>query len=166
VITCKKCGVEKEEAEFRLNATGRGLRLDCKQCERENQRRRYAANPEKYSAVARQWSKNNPEKRNATKRAWYKVNSDKHKAYQRKGMYGIVDSEVRKLLETQNNSCSICEKIFIPGNRQTSFHVDHDHATGKVRGLLCGKCNSALGFLDDSFSLCIRAADYIRRISY
>lgn len=58
----------------------------------------------------------------------------------------------------QNQSCKICLKKFKPG---ISAHVDHNHETGAVRGLLCLNCNTGIGKLEDSAVTCIAAAVYL-----
>jgi len=64
--------------------------------------------------------------------------------------YGITEEQYQAMLEAQGNACAICGSTEWPGARPGSPCVDHDHATGKVRGLLCGHCNSGLGhFRDD-----------------
>jgi hypothetical protein len=157
---CIKCGVPKELSEFRVD---RGyVRSECRECAALIRREWYAKNPEPCKAAARKWSKNNPEKRNESKRQRYHNNKQKHKNYVLKRSYGIPLSEFNRLVELQNGCCAICGG---PPRSKPSFCVDHDHVTGKVRGLLCSPCNSALGFLNDDFSLTIRAADYLRRTS-
>ena len=62
----------------------------------------------------------------------------------------------KKMLEEQGNKCLACDE----------FHdlvVDHDHATGKIRGLLCKKCNTGLGHFRDNPEALERAAEYLRR---
>lgn len=77
-----------------------------------------------------------------------------------KKLYGITHESYEKLLEQQGGVCAICETSN-PGGRSEHFHVDHNHATGAVRGLLCSACNMALGgFRDDPFVL-RKAADYV-----
>lgn len=74
-----------------------------------------------------------------------------------KRFYGITLAEYEALAEAQGWRCAIC--------RQTSertLHVDHDHRTGQVRGLLCGTCNRGMGMLGDDAALLQRAADYVR----
>lgn len=63
-------------------------------------------------------------------------------------------------LEQQNNSCAIC-KIDIK-NYSHSFHVDHDHVTGGIRGLLCSECNLALGKFEDSIEILSNAINYLK----
>jgi hypothetical protein len=53
---------------------------------------------------------------------------------------GVTDAEYARLLEAQGGHCALCPNT--PKTRR--LHVDHDHATGKVRGLLCHRCNRAL----------------------
>ncbi len=72
--------------------------------------------------------------------------------------YGMNESDVVQMLYKQNNQCVICSI-----NIQTGYHIDHCHTTRKVRGLLCQKCNQAIGLLKESESLFFKAADYIRK---
>lgn len=60
--------------------------------------------------------------------------------------YGITVEEYDQMVENQNGVCAICEKPCASGRR---LAVDHDHVTGKVRGLLCGACNRIIGHLDN-----------------
>lgn len=70
--------------------------------------------------------------------------------------YGIGVADVERTLEARDGVCLICEK-------RGPEHVDHDHETGKVRGILCFNCNQGLGnFRDDVRSL-IRAVGYLMR---
>ena len=72
--------------------------------------------------------------------------------------YGMTHAEYVELTIAQDGLCAICHQE--PGAR--GFHVDHDHATGKVRGLLCHGCNTALGLLQDNPHLLARAATYLK----
>ena len=68
-----------------------------------------------------------------------------------KRAYGITPEQYDELLEKQNGKCACCGADK-PGNsrRDKYFAVDHDHSTGKVRGLLCHNCNTALGLIRDN----------------
>lgn len=70
--------------------------------------------------------------------------------------YNISKEEYINLLNKQNNKCVICKKI--PNKK---LGIDHCHKTGKIRGLLCNNCNSALGFLNDDMELVKNAYDYL-----
>ena len=74
--------------------------------------------------------------------------------------YGITPEERDALRRLQGNCCAIC-KTTDPGGRHGNFHIDHCHKTGQVRGLLCYRCNSAIGYLQDSVENCIRASQYL-----
>ena len=71
---------------------------------------------------------------------------------------GITDADYARLLAAQGGHCALCPAT--PKTRR--LHVDHDHATGKVRGLLCHRCNRALPTWVDARWLG-RAARYVRR---
>ena len=94
-----------------------------------------------------EWNK----KLEATKRWWIK-NKEKKSAIQRKHnlqkKYGMSLEQFESLLKSQNNVCKICgNEPPIRYSRKVLF-VDHCHITGKVRGLLCVKCNLGIGHLD------------------
>lgn len=72
--------------------------------------------------------------------------------------YGINKNDFDKLLLDQNNVCAICEKK----SDYNSLNVDHDHITGKVRGLLCGNCNKGLGLFNDNSELLVKASKYLK----
>jgi len=74
----------------------------------------------------------------------------KQRAYERniKRNYGITIDDYDAMYEKQGGLCLGCKK----GNSGSRFHIDHCHKTGKVRGLLCGKCNAALGLVEDNIA--------------
>lgn len=73
--------------------------------------------------------------------------------------YGITLDDYDSLLEKQEYKCAICGTD--TPNGMGRFHVDHNHATGEVRGLLCHGCNTALGGFKDSPDLLLKARDYL-----
>lgn len=74
--------------------------------------------------------------------------------------YGLTLEDYNNLLEKQNKVCAICEQ---PPSKQF-LYVDHCHATGRVRGLLCNRCNTALGLLNDSVELFERSIEYLESV--
>ena len=72
-----------------------------------------------------------------------------------KHLYGITIEDYEAMSEKQNGKCAICYKTNI------KLHVDHNHETGEVRGLLCGNCNRGLGLFKDHFYYLDRAAEYL-----
>lgn len=87
-----------------------------------------------------------------------------YKRYQRecydKSQYGLLPEQKAKMIAEQNNSCAICRYPF--GQKVGDMHVDHCHSTGRVRGLLCDKCNRGLGYFCDEPESLSKAADYVR----
>lgn len=73
--------------------------------------------------------------------------------------YGITIEEYNKLLEEQDGCCKICGKYFTEYKRD--FSVDHNHTTGKVRGLLCNSCNTGIGLLGEDIDILIKAIKYL-----
>lgn len=73
--------------------------------------------------------------------------------------YGISQKQYDDLLAAQGYGCAICKRP--PDGPKKPLNVDHDHVTGRIRGLLCAPCNTALGFLRDSPMFCRAAAVYL-----
>jgi hypothetical protein len=87
----------------------------------------------------------------------------KHRFYHKKHAYGINAEAFAKLFSEQEGRCAICRTSFPPlSNREKRIFVDHDHSTGKVRSLLCGQCNSAVGMVKESVDIAERLAAYLR----
>jgi hypothetical protein len=106
----------------------------CKQCARERQARKLAENPEYARA---QWVKRAI--------AWKRRNPDRVRIYHeitKLRQYGLTREDYQRMLDAQNGVCGICGGLCSTGKR---LGVDHDAATGRVRGLLCGSCNNGIG---------------------
>jgi len=82
---------------------------------------------------------------------------------QRLKKIGLTEPEYRRLLDRQGGVCYVC-KTSEPWNRGKSctLCIDHDHETGKVRKLLCGRCNKVLGAVRDDPQLLEKLAAYVR----
>src|ERR1700731_315226 len=115
---------------------------------------RLKANPEKA------WHKRNPEKAKAYHKLWYKANSHKFREYNLRRNFGISESEYQILLKRQNGTCVFCSRTTSAKGRRLA--VDHDHITGKVRGLLCGPHNRAIGMLGDTIEGIQKVLDYLK----
>lgn|SRR5690606_10540128 len=74
-------------------------------------------------------------------------------------LYGLTEETFLLLVSAQGGACGLCAEP-ISGS---GIHVDHCHATGKVRALLCGPCNQGIGLLRESPELLAKAIDYLRR---
>lgn len=71
--------------------------------------------------------------------------------------YGMTVGHYELMLKSQDNKCAIC------GKELTKPCIDHNHKTGKVRGILCRSCNTGLGLFQDNFELLRKAAVYLER---
>lgn len=86
----------------------------------------------------------------------------KYKAFMKK-RYGITWEDYQELLVKQGHKCAICGSNDAQSERTSGkLFIDHCHTTGKVRGLLCSKCNHALGQFNDDETLLFKAVDYLR----
>jgi len=94
--------------------------------------------------------------------ARYNAKPDKklaRRAHHAKTRYGLDVERRRELLDGQGGVCALCRRTF---KSLKDEHVDHDHVTGRVRGILCTGCNTALGKLGDNEEGLLRALAYIR----
>jgi len=80
------------------------------------------------------------------------------KQYSQLHRYKLTLIEYSTMLQKQNNACALCLVVF-----KNTPHIDHCHNTGKIRGLLCDKCNKGLGFFDDDKIKLKRAIKYLSR---
>ncbi len=74
--------------------------------------------------------------------------------------YSIELEDYDKVFHVQNGRCAIC-LTDMPGGNHNRFHLDHDHVTGKIRGLLCATCNLGLGYFKDNPIHLMQALHYI-----
>lgn len=123
----------------------------------ENFKRYYEKNKGKHLARARKWKEKNRDKYNKWRNAWRRQHRERAYGYSLKKLYGISLEEYKAMLSKQKGKCAICRKP--PKGR---LHVDHDHKTGRVRGLLCQICNLRVGTLE-TFGLVKRALVYLGR---
>lgn len=108
---------------------------------------------------AQKISRNNPEKRahDLAYKKTYHHTRGKHVVRERK--YGVTPQQFNAMVAEQHGACFICSRKF--HDTELPPMVDHDHDTGIVRGLLCNRCNWALGVLD--VDRLIRALEYLTR---
>lgn len=130
----------------------------------------------------KRWREENREKVREYSRAWREKNADHIKDYnasympeyyQREGAaisrwkrnlkaYDLTPADFNKMWQAQNGKCAICQHEMAPrGRKKDAATVDHNHATGEVRGLLCRGCNHGIGNLKDDPEILLRAAEYL-----
>jgi hypothetical protein len=165
---CKECSRPFSEAKASSRA------IYCVDCRPIINRRRAKEwreqNPERYAETHGRYRAKSENREKARQRAneWYDKNRERasergkryremHKEqianrnrwYQIKATYGMDRLDFDDMLERQDGVCANVE-CPNPGNGEKLLHIDHDHATGKIRGLLCFHCNVALGHVEDS----------------
>ncbi|MCR4307302.1 MAG: endonuclease VII domain-containing protein [Candidatus Berkelbacteria bacterium] len=113
-------------------------------------------------AANKEWTSKNIEKVRQYTKKWTKENPKKMREHQRKYRYGMTPGRYDELFASQNGRCAICGSD-TPGGRGVDFHVDHDHNTGKVRGLLCTNCNHMIGIAHEETSIFSKAIKYLTR---
>lgn len=123
---CKRCLFEKQDTDFspRKNRPVGQLRSYCKKCQAAYSRAHQRANPEKVrqGAFVREL----------------------------KRMYGLIPADVERMFADQAGCCGCCRReISLIRGVENYRRIDHDHATGKVRKLLCINCNAGLGQFKD-----------------
>jgi hypothetical protein len=126
------------------------------QLEREKKRRR--------EAYAARILKNGRDRINEQARKNYHAKKSEYRNRQLRTCYGIELADYEEMFSSQNGMCAICHSP--PGELPWErLHVDHCHTTGKVRGLLCRKCNTGVGNFADSENLLQQAVEYLKMAS-
>lgn len=146
---CTKCNEEKPIEKFNLFfRKGKEYREHtCMAC----RQKKWRSNPENLAKGVKRtkdWVANNKEHIKRGKR-----NRDL------KRLYGIDTEQYNKMLQEQDHKCLICGAEH---TEEKYLHVDHCHTTGKVRGLLCGKCNTGLGLFNEDENLFDKATRYLK----
>lgn len=113
---------------------------------------------EKRAAYMRQWRKDNPQRHLEIQREYSARNRERKRVKDLERRYGLTVVEYDALAEAQGHVCAVCQQGCDSGHR---LSVDHCHDTGRVRGLLCKKCNRAIGLLGDTPEGLRAAADYL-----
>lgn len=119
------------------------------------------SNKEYHKKYSKKWYIKNRVRKYALHRVWCKNNVEKVRDYLLKKDHGISLEVYNKILELQGGVCAICGKAEVRKNK--NLVVDHNHKTGKIRGLLCFKCNVALGLFGDDFVTIYLAHEYLQR---
>lgn len=150
---CVKCHQRKDLNFFGKNSSsGDGKQYRCKECINALHKEQYWLDLPKHRARSRKKSRvsrlSNPEKHRAN-----------NASRDRKRLYGISTEIFQHMLKDQDGMCKICGTQEPGGN---GWHVDHNHYTGIVRGVLCGRCNMGLGLFGDSIENLQKAIVYLR----
>lgn len=158
----------REERREEAKATAAQWRLDNPGRNAENAQRWRKKNPEKAKASQNDYRAKNKERIRETQREWRirvgyngqrKAKGETRKQQLR--LYGLTQECFDLLLEKQGGGCAICKRKDPGMKNATRLYVDHCHATGVVRGLLCRACNTMLGCAKDNPKLLIAGAIYL-----
>ena len=106
------------------------------------------------------YRKKNKEKLKLNNFNWRCKNRDKVTGYRLKDKYGISVEQKNLMILSQENKCAICGNGF---KNERDCHVDHEHTTKRVRGILCHKCNVGLGLFRDNIFILSNATRYLER---
>lgn len=134
-LACATCKETKASSDFSNVEQRKGDERSCRPCTRRTYRQR----PEVKEAERQRSRDKNP---NARANSYYKYR------------YGITRDEIDAMIEAQGSLCAVCrrpESQVVPkSGKPRRLQVDHDHRTGKPRGMVCQFCNMVLGHVDDS----------------
>lgn len=173
-IICWSCGVEKDSSFFHKHSKSKtGHQSRCKECDKKWHAERYLRDKEKIRVQTKKWRSSNKERIDKKSSEWKAANPEKVKKYQRasnlRKNFGVEISEYDSMFLSQNGKCAICGKneefIHHRTGKPAMLAVDHCHKTGKVRGLLCKLCNTALGHFKDDISVLLKAINYLEKHS-
>lgn len=168
--TCRLCGDSKSLDEFHNSVSAKdGKYARCKACVlakntewRLNNKGKVAKSKKDYSLHHAEAIKRKAKDYRSTDR--YQENmADYRRKWNLAKRYGITIEEYEAMYARSDGKCELCNHQLSFGRGESYMAcVDHDHATGVVRGILCRKCNQALGTFQDSIEGLERAIDYLR----
>lgn len=125
---CTKCKKDLPISDFHFHPLGKyKLKSHCQSCDYLNLKNWRANNPEHFRRIG--WT------------------------YELKKQYNLTPEEYEILLKEQNYGCAICGLTSKRSGKHMKLAVDHDHDTGKIRGLLCDSCNRGIGYLKNLSNL-------------
>lgn len=130
-----------------------GLNSKCRECTKKIAKEYYYKNRKKIIEKEKQRRKKN-----------ILIHKKRMKKYKLKQNYNLTIERYNSMLIYQKNVCLICGKKETKRNGYgiQPLSVDHNHRTGEVRGLLCNKCNSMIGFCDENPFILIKMIKYLR----
>lgn len=134
--TCPQCNETKPLSEFYKDSKRPiGVTSWCKLCTKKRTKERYDRDSESFKKAHKKW---------------VEKNKDKVKIQKITSKYKITEEEYNNI-----------EKICVICGSTDNLRIDHNHNSGRVRGMLCDHCNKGLGFFRDNPSLLLRASDYV-----
>jgi hypothetical protein len=155
---CQRC-----KKEYQPTGWAQKYCVICKKVARlEQARLYYMARRESSLAASNGWKKTHKERVLETSRNYSLSGRRRNKRLLHQ--YGLDEKQYAEMLRTQDGKCAACGRLNSGkrhGERYAPMYIDHDHKTGRVRGLLCAQCNTALGLLEDSEKRISQLAVYL-----
>jgi hypothetical protein len=131
-------------------------RIYDKEARREYDKEYYKANREKKIEQVRKYREDNLEKTRESSRNTRRKYKRELRNTKTIKLYGITLTEYEGMVNAQKGCCTICGSL-----KNNELVIDHNHLTGKFRGLICATCNSGLGFFKDDAELLKKAISYL-----
>lgn len=128
----------------------------CKACNRASEKRRQERDPEAFRVSGNERNRRYKEGLPAEEK---RTRNRKHNLRKALLTYGLTMEQYETMLASQNGLCAICGGT--SNGRSEHLHIDHDHATGKVRALLCHTCNTGVGLFNDDPELLQKVIAYL-----
>jgi Recombination endonuclease VII len=151
---CNKCNLTKSETEFhKQKDKGDGLFYCCKQCRTKYDHKHHQSKSDYYKNVVKNFLVKN---KDYNKTYWINY---------KRPVHGINKDKYLEMFEQQKGVCAVCgypETSKTKSGKIKRLAVDHCHATGKVRGLLCHRCNISIGMLREDVELLYKVINYIK----
>lgn len=141
--------IKRKRREYGKTQAAKKVRQAYLETNKERIKARYTSNKEKMNEYSIKWQKDNPDKAKVIRRRTVL-----------KCKYGITPEDWDTLFNEQGRKCAVCASLVTTGN---GWNTDHDHITGKVRGILCLHCNTLLGYAKDDVDTLRAAAMYIEK---
>lgn len=156
----------KQGDEMNCSICGKEVNKLCKSmCHRCYMQEYNKKHRDKLLAQKREWRKNNKKRQKENDKRWYEQNKQRHKQSSFKAKlkkeYGITPQDYNALNKSQKGCCAICGCTKADNSGGKRLAVDHNHETGKIRGLLCDRCNRGLGYFKDNVDFLKKAITYL-----
>lgn len=161
---CTKCKEVKPHQDYYKDKSSKdGYAYSCIECDKKRVKKYRQENREKFRESQKKWQAKNPAKVKQYAKTNYIRNIRVRQNYNLKKLCGITIDQYDETFERQGGVCAICGQ---PETMKNQYGVrrlsaDHDHATGRFRGLLCNNCNRFVGFCDESVGVLKKTIQYL-----
>lgn len=162
---CKQCTLEYHQSE-KYRTYKKLYRQKNKEKIAERRKRIRMEHPELDRENSRKWALDNPEKKKEANKNYRTKNKERYKIKQyenkmkiRWNKFGFTSDDYNYMFDQQHGRCAICGKH--QSEFTNRFHIDHNHKTDRIRGLLCFRCNVGIGFFNDDIDNLKKAIAYL-----